>query len=213
MLSRELLSLLRLTSLLSTSPGGISPLVARRFEIYIAKKNIAQAGQLADFMADVVESTYEEKLRVLSSLKLRDRLVQVIELLRRQVAGFKNNIKVTTLATTPSFGQGIGGMDINQMDPRQREAIARRAMSGLAPPPGFGGGRGEMDDDKEHNEIDELQHRLQDAQLSPEAQKVAVRELRRLKKMNPANAEYGVTRTYLENLAEIPWTKVSEDQM
>lgn len=83
---------------------------------------------------------------------------------------------------------------------------------GLPAPPGFGGSR-DMDDDREPNEIDELQHKLHDAQLSPEAQKVADRELRRLKKMNPANAEYGVTRTYLENIAEIPWSKVTEDQI
>ncbi|KAI5279958.1 hypothetical protein KEM52_004212, partial [Ascosphaera acerosa] len=96
MLSRELLTLLRLTSLLTSANGPIPVSLVRRFEIFIAKKSVSQAGQLADFMADVVEASYEEKLQVLAALDLQDRLERVIELLSRQVTGFKNNIKLTT---------------------------------------------------------------------------------------------------------------------
>jgi ATP-dependent Lon protease len=105
---------------------------------------------------------------------------------------------------------------MNQIDPRERELLARRAMAGLSGlnPPGTAGARGGSDnEEKEPNEVDELQQRIKDAELSTEAQKVADKELKRLRKMNPANAEYGVCRTYLENLAEIPWTKVTADQL
>src|SRR5204863_3532887 len=93
-----------------------------------------------------------------------------------------------------------------------RDALAKRALSGMMPP-GIGGASGGNDEENEVNEVEELKQKLVEAGLSPEAQKVAERELKRLKKMNPANAEYGVCRTYLENLAEIPWTKVTEDQL
>ena len=164
-------------------------------------------------MADVVEATFEEKLRILASVDLKDRLERVIELLSKQIQGIKNSVKVTSFSTS-SFPTNFG-VDISQLDPRQREYLARRAMTGLngITPPGMPGNRGEDENEKEPNEIDELQQKLQDAQLSPEAQKVADRELKRLRKMNPANAEYGVCRTYLENLAEIPWTKITEDQL
>ena len=49
--------------------------------------------------------------------------------------------------------------------------------------------------------------------MTPEAQKVADRELKRLKKMNPAQAEYGVCRTYIETLCDIPWTMSTEDRL
>ncbi|KAL2006182.1 hypothetical protein VTN00DRAFT_9836 [Thermoascus crustaceus] len=207
-LSREFLTLLRVSFLLSSTSSSLSPVVTRRFELFIAKKDLAQAGSLADFMADVVDSSFEEKLRILASLDLKDRLERVIELLSRQVQGIKNNVKITSITTT-SFPPS-SGFDINQLDPRQRDILARRAMAGL--PSGMAGGRGDDSDEKEPNEIDELQRKLEDAQLSLEAKKVADRELKRLRKMNPVNAEYGVCRTYLENLAEIPWTKVTEDQ-
>ncbi|KAB8073992.1 ATP-dependent protease La [Aspergillus leporis] len=211
-LSRELLTLLRLSSLLPSSTTRLSPLIARKFELFISKTDLSQAGRLTDFMADIADCGLEEKLRVLASLDMRTRLERVVEILARQVQNIKSSVKVTTI-TTNSFPPS--GFDISQIDPRDRELLARRAMAGLTglTPPGVAGGRNNDNDDKEANEVDELQQKLQEAQLSPEARKVADKELRRLRKMNPANAEYGVCRTYLENILEIPWTKVTEDQL
>jgi ATP-dependent Lon protease len=75
------------------------------------------------------------------------------------------------------------------------------------------GGPGGAQDDQEPNEIDELAAKIEAAGLTPEAAKVADRELRRLKKMAPQQAEYNVIRTYLENLAEIPWSAMTEDKL
>ncbi|THC97873.1 hypothetical protein EYZ11_002624 [Aspergillus tanneri] len=212
-LSRELLTLLRLSSLLPSPSTRLSPLIARKFELFISKTDLSQAGKLADFMADVADPGFEEKLRILASLDVRTRLERVVEILGKHVQNIKSSVKVTTISTN-SFPPA--GFDINQIDPRDRELLARRAMAGLTgltPPGANASGRSGDSDDKEANEVDELQQKLQEAQLSPEARKVADKELRRLRKMNPANAEYGVCRTYLENIADIPWMKVTEDQL
>ncbi|KAJ5832371.1 hypothetical protein N7474_000682 [Penicillium riverlandense] len=210
-LSRELLTLLRLSSLLSAASSRLSPLVARKFELYISKTELSQAGRLADFMADVSDASFEEKLQILASFDVKERLERVVEILTRQAQHIKSSVKVTTISSS-SFPQNT---DIGQIDPRERELLARRAVSGLSglAPPGTAGSRGGDNEEKEPNEVDELQQKLEEAQLSPEARKVADKEMKRLRKMNPANAEYGVCRTYLENLAEIPWTKVTEDQL
>ena len=208
-LSRELIALLRLTSLFRASSLSLSPLVARRFELFIAKKDFAQAGSLADFMTEMVDGTTEEKLRILASLDLNQRLERVLDLMNRQISGIKNNVKITSITST-SIPTNMG-VDISQLDQKQREALMKRAMTGLSGssiPGSVGRDQGE---DNDVNELDELKQRLESSGLSPEAQKVADREMKRLKKMNPANAEYGVCRTYLENLAEIPWTKITED--
>lgn len=209
--SRELLTLLRLYSLFRPSSMSMSPLLVRRFELFISKKDLGQAGLLADFMTDVVDSSFEEKLRVLSALALAERIEMVLELLNRQISGINGNIKITSISST-TVPSNIGA-DVPNMDQKQREALLRRAMSGMGPPGQPGQMPGGGDEEQEVNEVDELQQRLDAAGLSPEAKKVADKEMRRLKKMNPANAEYGVCRTYLENLSEIPWTKMTEDQL
>lgn len=183
-------------------------------ELFISRKDVQEAGVLADFMANVVEASFEERLRVLAAVNIADRLERVIELLSRQVQGIKGSVKITSITSTTAPPQGL---DINSIPQQQREAIMRRAMGGFGPnqiPPGLSGkGSDDNGGEEEPNEIEELKQKLDDAKLTPEAQKVADKELKRLKKMNPAQAEYGVCRTYLENLSEIPWTTMTEDQL
>ena len=210
--SRELLTLLRLSSLFRPGSTALSPLVVRRFELYIAKKDLSEAGLLADFMTDIVEATFEQKLRILGTLDLRKRLEAVLELLNKQIAGIGGNIKITAITST-TLPNNISG-EMPNLTQEQRQALARRmsGMNGMMPP-GMGPRAGDSEEDGEASEVDELKKKLTEAGLSPEAQKAADKELKRLKKMNPANAEYGVIRTYLENLADIPWTKATEDKL
>ena len=88
-------------------------------------------------------------------------------------------------------------------------------MAGVAfVPPGSNiPAQGGPDQDQEPNELEELKRKLKAARLPPEAAKMAERELRRLRKMMPANQEYQVTRTWLDTLAEIPWAAVTDDRL
>ena len=219
-LSRELVGILRLAAILPRAPGstGLSPLLARRLDFFIVKKKLTEAGLLADFMANIVESSYEEKLQVLTLFDVKERITKVIELLDRQIGSIKNSVKITTFTTT-SIPFTIDPDEKDQDQIRRKPQIPGRMPPNafglpLAPPQGMGGSMGAgNDDDQEPNELEELQKRLEAARLSPEAAKIAERELKRLKKMIPAQAEYGVTRSYLETLAEIPWTAVTEDRL
>jgi ATP-dependent Lon protease len=170
--------------------------------LFIAKKGLQDAGLLADFMANIVEASLEEKLEILAALEVRDRLEKAIALLQRQVGNIKNNVSITTF-TSSSIPANI---DLDQMN-KNGQRVRRPGMSW--PLPGLGG----PEDEQEPNEMDELKKKLDAAKLTVEAAKVADRELKRLKKMSPAQAEYQVTRNYLENLAEIPWSAVTEDQL
>ncbi|RDW80686.1 Lon protease-like protein [Coleophoma crateriformis] len=208
-LSRELLTLLRLSSLLPRSSGssGLSPILARRLELFIAKKSIQDAGVLADFMSNLVEASFEEKLEILAAVDIKERLERAIALLQRQVGDIKNNVSFTSITST-TFPANI---DVDQISRQER---MRKDKSGLPMPPfGVGAGRPQGDDEQEPNEMEELKKKIEAAKMPPEAAKVADREIKRLQKMSPAQAEYQVTRNYLENLAEIPWSVTTEDNL
>lgn len=221
LLSKELVAILRVAALLPRSAGapGLSPILARRLDFFIEKKTISEAGLLADFMANVCETSFEEKLQVLSLFDVKERVRYVIELLERQVNNIKNSVKITSL--TKAAIPIIVDTDQDEQD-LNRKAIrplhqVRKAVNGLGIPSSVSRGKrsptGHDDDDEEPNEIEELQRGLEAAKLSPEAARVAAREIKRLKKMNPAQADYSVTRTYLETLADVPWTHVTEDRL
>lgn len=218
LLSRELVAILRVLPRLSGLIG-LSPLLARRLDLFIAKKGTADAGSLADFMANIVEASFGEKLKVLSLYDVKGRISYVVELLDRQVTNIKNALKITSF-TSSSIPITI---EPDENDNEQIRRLKKSQTSSKGPMTGFGlpfstrgiGGPkgGGEDEDEEPDEVEELQKRLETAGLSPEATKVAERDVKRLKKMNPAQAEYGVLRTYLETLSEIPWSTVTDDQL
>lgn len=179
----------------------------------ILGKQVEDAGVLADFMADLAGATFEEKLHVLSALSIKDRLERVNELLSRLVQGMKTEYKITSVTSTTLPTDG----DIRNMNRLHRDSLMRRAIGGVggwAGPPGFPASRPKgIGGDDELDELAELKKRLSEAKMTPEAQKVADRELKRLRMMNPSQAEYGVCRTYLETLSEIPWSATTEDQL
>ncbi|KAI9679415.1 MAG: hypothetical protein M1817_005437 [Caeruleum heppii] len=209
-LSRELLTLVRLSALLPTSPAtNLSPTFARRLEQYITAREVDEAGALADFMANLAETTFEEKLRVLVAWDTKTRLERVTEALARQLANVKTTIKITSFHDSDSPTSAA----LDSLNSKQREAISRRMRglpSGDRPSTLGRPGRGQ---DGEPSEVDELRQKIKEAKLSAEAEKVAQRELKRLEKMMPSQAEYSVIRNYLETLAEIPWSKMTEDQL
>ncbi|KAG6038863.1 hypothetical protein E4U19_007909 [Claviceps sp. Clav32 group G5] len=212
--SRELVTILRISSLLPRTRGdpALSPGLTKRLELLIMRREIKEAGLLADFMSNLVEASHEEKLGVLAALDVKVRITKVLELLERQVGGIKNNFKITTFTSVP-----VQILDrLNDNPNKRNNAGLPSAGLNFMPPNGqigqipSGDDRG---DDQDANELDELKKKLQSARLPPDAAKTVDRELRRLQKMMPMNQEYQVTRNWLETLSEIPWAAMTDDRL
>lgn len=210
--SRELVTILRISALLPRTKGGppLAPAVTKRLDMLIVRREVKEAGLLADFMANLVETTHEEKLEVLGALDVKVRITKVIELLERQVGGIKNNFKITAFTSVP-----IQILDRLNENPT-RKPPPFPGMPGMAfiPPAGqMPGGSDQQDGDQEASEMDDLKRKLQNAKMPAEVSKTVDRELRRLQKMMPMNQEYQVTRNWLETLSEIPWSAMTEDRL
>ena len=181
----------------------------RQLEAFVARKDVSDAGFLADFMAVLGQSSYEDKLSMLSATSVVARIQLANELVQRQIGALQGSTRIITVTNNSQ-----GPVDIERIKELQKRNSSSRPGSNMAPgfgmPPGTSGNG--MGDDGE-NEVEELKKRLDEAGLSAEAQKVADRELKRLQKMMPAQAEYSVIRNYLENLAEIPWTRLTQDKL
>lgn len=216
-LSGELVSFLRVSAfLLSHGNPGLNPLLSRRLERFIAGKGPSEGASLADFMMNVIETTYEEKLQVLAAEDITERMNKVIDLLDRQVDELKGNLKVTTVTGT-AVPVRIDPEDLDKIS-QKKQVIIKQPQSGLKmnPPSMFGGGSpfnmfGGGPGDQDQDDLQDLEKKIEAAKLPPEAAKVAEREFKRIKQMNPAQAEYQVVRTYLETLAEVPWSVVTDD--
>jgi ATP-dependent Lon protease len=92
-----------------------------------------------------------------------------------------------------------------EMSKTQREYYLRQQLKAIKEE------LGELGEEEE--ELDELAERLKKAGLTPEVDKVAQKELNRLKSIPTASSEYTVARTYLEWIADLPWSKRTDDNL
>ncbi|KAI9888310.1 MAG: hypothetical protein M1814_000749 [Vezdaea aestivalis] len=200
--------------LLQETDRNSNALIAKQIERHTAGKGLDNAGRLADFTASIMEARFLDKTKVLGAVDVHERLSLVVEGLKAE-NDFNDNrggILITSI-----FHKGRSSPDLERDQPRSPFDLLRNSGLGRLPSgrtgPILGGFRGSDPEGRdEPNELEELQAKLDKANMSGEALKVAQREMKRLRKMNPAQAEYQVCRTYLETLAEIPWEQTTDDQ-
>jgi ATP-dependent Lon protease len=151
--------------------------------------NIDDPSRLTDFIAANLPSlSSTEKQELLESLDLKVRLERLNRQLIREVEVLQLRSKIQS--------------DVqDQVTQSQREYYLREQMKAI---------QKELGEADEQSEIEELRKKIEAAGMTEEAKKEGLRELSRLAKMSPAAADYHVTRTYLEWLVALPWTKVSE---
>src|SRR4249920_177399 len=101
------------------------------------------------------------------------------------------------------LSQEIGRQTKAALDERQREVLLREQMAAIQKQLGEGdAGKGA--------EIAELSEAITKAKMPKDIEEQARRELRRLERMPEAAAEYGMIRTYLDWLIELPWALPEE---
>ena len=129
-------------------------------------------------------STPSEKQEILETADLVARLDKVSHLLAHRLEVLKLSAE-------------IGRQTRASLDDRQREVLLREQMAAIQKQLGEGDGNAA--------EIAELEKAIDDAGMPEEVEKQAKKELRRLQRMPDASAEYGMIRTYLDWLIELPW--------
>ncbi|MBV8683694.1 MAG: LON peptidase substrate-binding domain-containing protein, partial [Caulobacteraceae bacterium] len=145
---------------------------------------ITRPGLLADIAAAYIDVTPEEKQEVLEAIDLVPRLDRIGALLghRLQVLRLSREIGAQTQAA---------------LSERQREVLLREQLATIQKELGEG--------DTGAVEVAELEAAIEKAGMPEEVQTQARKELRRLQRMPDAAAEYGMIRTYLDWLIELPW--------
>lgn len=161
-------------------------------ELNIAVLNIPDPGSLADFVAAHINLKPQERQEILEAVDVSERIKKLTIYANRELEVLELGSKIQSQAR-------------EEMTKAQREFFLREQLKAIQKE------LGEMDE--RTMEINELKEKIAQAKMPPEAQKEAERELERLAKMPPAAAEYTVSRTYLDWLINLPWSKSTEDNL
>jgi ATP-dependent Lon protease len=161
-------------------------------ELQLAVTNLDEPSALSHLIAGALRIPTEEKQELLEEVDVAKRLRRLSEILTRE-------LEVVRL------GSKIQSQVESEIDKGQREFFLRQQMKAIQDE------LGEVDD--QQAEIDELRERVEQAGLPEEPAKAAEREMGRLEKLPPAAAEYGVIRSYLEWILDLPWNEETEDNL
>jgi ATP-dependent Lon protease len=149
-------------------------------------QSIESSGQLADFTAGYMDIKPTDKQEILETLDVTARMDKVLKLLAQRIEVLR-------------LSQEIGQKTKAALDERQREALLREQMATIQRQLGEG-------EEGKAAEMAELEKTIAKAGMPKEVEDAARKELRRLQRMPEAAAEYGMVRTYLDWLIELPWT-------
>jgi len=158
-------------------------------EVLTSLSGIDEPSRLADTIAAHMSVDLEEKQRILEIASLRERLNHLLGLMDAEIDLFQ-------------VEKRIRGRVKKQMEKSQREYYLNEQMKAIQKE------LGEMDDAP--NEVDDLQARIDEAQMPEEARSKAVAELNKLKMMSPMSAEASVVRGYIDWMVSVPWKKRSK---
>ena len=161
-------------------------------ELQLAVNNIDDPSALAHLIAGALRIPTEEKQELLEEVDVVRRLRRLSELLARELEVIQ-------------LGSQIQSEVESEMEKGQREYYLREQLKAIQRELG--------EEDETQAEVNELRDRIEAAELPEDARKAADRELSRLERLPAAAAEYGVIRTYLEWLVDLPWSVRTEDNL
>jgi ATP-dependent Lon protease len=167
----------------------LSPLLSD--DLQTLAMNITEPGRLADFIASSLSTiSTAVKQEVLETLDIRARLDSLNRILIKELEVLE-------------LGSKIQSQVQSEVGRNQREYFLREQMKAIQKELGEG--------DDQTKDIEELTEKIEAAGMPEPVKKEALRELDRLAKMPAAAAEYTVSRTYVDWLVALPWSKRSEE--
>jgi ATP-dependent Lon protease len=151
---------------------------------------IVEPGPLADSAGYSPNLTYEQKVELLRTLGVTDRLELAVKLQRDSLAELQVRKRIRE--------------DVQEgADKQQREYFLRKQMESI---------RKELDED-ETSIVEEYRAKIEAAEMPEEVQEQALKELGRLERMGEQTGESSMIRTYLDWLIAVPWSKRSEEHL
>jgi ATP-dependent Lon protease len=152
---------------------------------------VTDPGRFADLVAGYIELPPPEKQGLLETLSVEERLRRVLVHVQRQIGLLEMQEEIKSQVQ-------------EELGERQREMYLREQMKAI---------QKELGDDDQSKEIAELRDKLNKLELPKDARQEVEREIGRLERAGRESMEAQVIRTYLEWIAELPWSNRSDDNL
>jgi ATP-dependent Lon protease len=152
---------------------------------------VNEPGKFADLVAGYIDITPAQRQMLLETLSVEERLRRVLVHMQRQIGVLDAQ-------------EDIKSQVQEELGERQREMFLREQLKTI---------QRELGEGDERDDLQELKEKLAVLDLPPEARKEVDREFGRLSRIGRESMESQVIRTFLENIAELPWNERSKEHL
>ncbi len=152
---------------------------------------VNEAGKFADLVAGYIDITPAQRQMLLETLSVEERLRRVLVHMQRQIGVLDAQ-------------EDIKSQVQEELGERQREMFLREQLKTI---------QRELGEGDERDDLQELKEKLEALELPAEARKEVDREFSRLTRIGRESMESQVIRTFLENIAELPWNERSKEHL
>src|SRR5215208_4304257 len=152
---------------------------------------VNEPGKFADLVAGYIDITPAQRQMLLETLSVEERLRRVLVHMQRQIGVLDAQ-------------EDIKSQVQEELGERQREMFLREQLKTI---------QRELGEGDERDDLQELKEKLEALDLPSEARKEVDRELGRLTRIGRESMESQVIRTFLENIAELPWSVRSKEHL
>ncbi len=153
--------------------------------------NIQKPNRLVDRAISLMTLPNQEKQDILEETNVKKRIEKAISMINREIQRIK-------------LGDEIQTEVHDEIAKTQREYYLREQMKAI---------QKELGEDEGTVELKELEDRIKTANMPEESENIAMKELDRLSRIPTQSPEYNVSRTYIEWIADLPWSKSSKDRI
>ncbi len=161
-------------------------------DILLVLDDIHEPGRVADLIASNLGLKVEDAQTILETEDHLDRLKQVNEILVAEVEVLQMQAKIRTTAK-------------DEMSKSQREYFLREQMKAI---------KSELGEaDSKTDEMDELRQKIMAAGMPDEVEIEVLKQMGRLERMHPDASEASMIRTYLDWMADLPWSNETVDNI
>ena len=153
---------------------------------------LTEPGRLADLVASALQLEIEDAQSILEHIEPEGRLNHVLRLLTGEIEILEIQDKIKSNVK-------------EEMDDRQKRFYLNQQLKMIQKELG--------QDDPKTSEMESFLKRIREADMTPEAEKQALNEAKRLESMHSDSAEAGVVRTYLDWMTSLPWNHTTKDRL
>lgn len=169
--------------------SALNPRIAKSLSSHIERAD--SLAELLDQLAINMPLTYDKKQKILESVEVGIRYDEMIKILAKEIEISKLKNKLSEVVK-------------GKVEENQKEFLLREQLKFI---------RKELGEDQEGSDADNFEKALGKLKASKEVKDKIQKEIKRFKNLSSHSSEHAVERGYIETLLELPWDKMSKDNL